>query len=332
MVGVALVGTGAFALEHVSSLQKIPGVQITHVVGSDPARTAAFARQVPGAVASTELGSVLEDPAVNAVDICNRTADHAPAAIAAARAGRHVHVDKPAALSLTDFDAMTAAADAAGVSLMVGQTVRFQPIISRLQAAVARCEIGKGRLLHTTWYTGHAWPHGWRGWQYDVEQSGGHPVHNGTHILDLAVWLLDSHPVEVFARGLNTWAADMPIPDSFSMVVRFADGSLATLELCYALQQRGEFIRRIVLVGEDGTLRHDTGDDPGLVSGAAKAPPASLEGALDIQLAHWIGVVRGEEELVVRPAQARAALATALAAQRSLVSGQPERVAEGAVL
>lgn len=332
MVGVALVGTGAFAAEHVAALGSVPGAEIKYVVGSDEARTAAFARKVPGAIASTDLAAVLADPAVDAVDIVNRTAGHAPAAIASARAGKHVHVDKPAALNLADFDEMVAAADASGVSLMVGQTVRFQPIISKLQRSLERGDIGKARLLHTTWYTGHAWPHGWRAWQYDVDQSGGHPVHNGTHILDLAVWLIGSHPVEVFARGLNTWAADMPIPDSFSMVVKFADGSLATLELCYALQQRGEFVRRVVLVGDEGTLRHDTGDDPGLFSSATKAPPASLLGAMDEQMRHWISVVRGEEELIVKPTQARAALATALAAQRSLVSGRPEAIAEGAAL
>lgn len=322
MTNIALVGTGAFAREHLDALRQVPDVRIAYVVGSDPRHTAEFALAAPGAIATTRLADALEDPRVRAVDICNTTPQHAPAAIAAARAGKHVHVDKPAALHVADLDAMTAAAREAGVSLMVGQTVRFQPIVSRLKAALDRGEIGDPRLLHVTWYTGHVWPQGWRGWQLDVARSGGHPVHNGTHIFDLAVWLMGSAPVEVFTRSFTSWAAQMPMPDSFTSIVRFANGSLATLELSYALRQQGDSLRRMALMGTTGTLLHDTSADPGLSSPAAKAPPASLDGALGHQLTHWLQVVRGEAELVVRHEQARAALATAVAAQESLVSGR----------
>ncbi|MFT0761823.1 Gfo/Idh/MocA family oxidoreductase [Actinomyces sp. F1_1611] len=324
MLNIALVGTGAFAREHAQALQQLPEVTIRYVVGSDPAHTASFAATIPHAQPSTNLDRVLADPELVAVDICNRTAQHAPATLAALRAGKHVHVDKPAALSVADFDAMTAAAERAGVSLMVGQTVRFQPIIAQLQARSR--ELGAPRLLHVSWYTGHVWPGGWRSWQLDPAQSGGHPVHNGTHIMDLAVWLLGAEPVEVLTRGFNTFAARMPQPDSFTSVVRFDNGALATLELCYALRERGDALRRVVLVGERGTLKHSTEDDPGLSAPGVKVPPASILGALDRQLAHWIAVVTGAESLLVQPQQVRAALRGALAAQQSLVTGAPVRL------
>lgn len=326
MFNVALVGTGAFAHEHLGALEQIPGVTVAYVVGSDRRRTQALADRIPGAVATTRLDDVLSDPTVHAVDICNRTPQHAPMAIAAALAGKHVHVDKPAALSVADFDEMVAAAHSGGVSLMVGQTVRFQPIIAKMRSAIDRGDIGSPRLLHVSWYTGHVWPGGWRGWQHDLEKSGGHPVHNGTHILDLAVWLLGSEPVEVMTRGFSTFAAEMPMPDSFSTIVRFADGSLATLELCYALRQSGDSLRRIVVAGESGTLKHSTEDDPGLSAPSLKVAPASVLGGLNAQLNHWVRAVQGREPFVVQNHQVRAALAAAIAAQESLVTGKPVRI------
>jgi hypothetical protein len=87
-------------------------------------------------------------------------------------------------------------------------------------------------------------------------------------------------------------------------------------------------LRRVVLVGTEGTLRHSTEDEPGLVSDAARPGPVSIEGALRTQLAHWVDVVRGRTEPVVRTAEVRAALAGALAAQLSLVTGRRVHVDE----
>lgn len=296
---------------------------MSHVAGSSLGRAAELAALVPGAVPTTDLAAAVTHPDVDAVDICNATPDHARWTIAAGEAGKHVHVDKPATLDVASFDAMVAATEGRGQTLMVGQTVRFQPAVAELQAQAVSGAIGDPRLLHLTWYTGHVWPGGWRGWQLDVAKSGGHPVHNGTHALDLAVWLLGSEPVEVFGRDFPTFAAEMPMPDSFQLLVRFASGALATIELCYALAQPGRFLRRVLLAGTEGTLLHDTDAEPGLASPRHAAPPSSLDGALLRQLTHWVAAAQGREPMIVTTAQARAALAAAVAGQRSLRTGSP---------
>lgn len=320
---VAVVGTGNFAREHIEALRSLPGVSISHVAGSDLGRASALAALAGDAVATTDILAAVSHSDVDAVDVCNATPDHERWVVAAGRAGKHVHVDKPAALTVAAFDSMVDAVEGNGRTLMVGQTVRFQPVISELQRSLSAGDVGLPRLLHVSWYTGHVWPNGWRAWQLDVARSGGHPVHNGTHSIDLAVWLIGARPVEVFARDFPTFAADMPMPDSFHVQLRFDNGALATLELCYALRQPGDALRRIVLVGSEGTLTHDTDDDPGLSSPGHPVAPPSIENALPVQLGHWVRAARGLEPFIVTPAQVRVALATAVAAQRSLVTGQP---------
>lgn len=160
-------------------------------------------------------------------------------------------MEKPAALNLADFDAMVSAT--ADTSLMVGQTVRFQPSVATVAKAAEAGEVGRPRLAHITWYTGYVWPAGWRGWQLDRAKSGGHPVHNGSHCLDLAVWLFQRTPVRVFARSFPSYAAGMPVHDRFHLTVRFDDDSLALLEISYALRKQADMLRRIVVSGTGGS-------------------------------------------------------------------------------
>jgi predicted dehydrogenase len=323
-VGVAVIGSGAIARDHVRALASLDGVRVVSVTGSDPARAAAVAALAPGARVEADAATAICAPDVQAVDVCGHTADHARWTIAAGRAGRHVMVEKPAALNLPDLERMIAATSTS--SLLVGQTVRFQPAVAELQRQIADGAIGTPRLIHVTWYVGHVWPGGWRGWQHDPSRSGGHPVHNGTHALDLLVWITGQTPRRVFARSFPSFAAQMDVPDSLHLGVRQVDDSIALVELSYALRQPGDMLRRLVVTGTRGTLVHSTADDPGLVSAALRPPPASIEGAFDRQMRHWRDVLTGRGAPVTTTGEIRAALAGALAAQRSLTTGRPEQV------
>lgn len=325
---IAMIGAGGIARDHAAAYARISGVRVSRIVDTDAARAQALAARVGNAAWSTDARAILAAPDVDAVDICTPSETHAALTIAAAEQGKAIHVEKPAALSLADFDTMVAATERHGVSLMVGQTARFQPVNTALAKEIAAGTVGRLRVLHVTWYAGHVWADSWRAWQLDVARSGGHPVHNGIHALDLAIWLFGRAPTRVFARGYRTFAPEMGIPDSFHMTVRFDDGSLALLEIAYALKTRGDYLRRILAVGEAGSLSHSTDDDPRLVSDGLHLPPASTEDAMEHQLRHWIATLRGEEEPIVQLDQVRHALAAALGAQQSLESGAAIELAE----
>ena len=335
---VAIIGSGNIARDHLTALRAIPGVEVAYVYGSNLERAASLAALYPGAKATTDIGQILKDPAITAVDIANATPDHARFAIAAGEAGKHVHVEKPAALNLADLDAMIAATEGRELSLMVGQTVRFQPSIATIAQSIRGGDIGTPRLTHVSWYTGYVWPGGWRGWQLDAAKSGGHPLHNGSHCIDLAIWLLQRTPVRVFARSFPSYAAQMSVHDSFQLTVKFDDGSLALLEISYSLRKHADMLRRIVVAGSEGTLAHSTDDDPGLTSDGARPAPSSVEGAMATQLGHWIDLIEGRAEPIVKTSEVRASLATGLAAQRSLDTGRaielalPSIHAKGALL
>lgn len=327
--GIAVLGSGGIARAHVAALGRVPGVRVTHVLGSDPARAAEVAALAPGARAATVLDDVLADPDTHGVYVCGRTEDHPGRTLAAVAAGKHVVVEKPPARDVADFDAMVRAARSAGVRLMVGQTVRFQPAVATLEAASRSGRVGDPRLLHLNWYVGHVWPGAWRSWQLDPRQSGGHLVHNGMHPLDLAIWLLGARPERVFTRGWCTHAPDMPTPDSFHLTVRFAGGGLAMIEVSYGLREPGDVLRRMVLCGTEGTLAHHTADDAAPSGGGPPVPLASVGDAVQRQAEHAAAVVAGHAEPIVALRHSRWALAAAIAAQRSLETGRPVDVEPG---
>ncbi len=319
---IAVIGSGSIARDHVPALDRIPGVRVTHVVGSDAPRATSVARLARTAVGTTDRTAVLDDSGVDAVLVCTATETHAAISIEALRRGKPVMVEKPVALSLADLDAMTATAREHRTSLMVGQTARFQPVNAEIHRAIATGVVGRPRLLKVTTYLGYVWPNGWRAWQFDLSRSGGHPVHNGVHPIDLAVWLTGRRPVRVFARSFRTFSPALPMPDSFHVTLRFDDGSLALLELGYGLHSFGSDVLRLLAVGTEATIEYSTEGEPGLTSGVARMARPAYDDAIDRQLAHWVDVLRGDAEQLVRWDEVRATLAAALGAQRSLETGE----------
>lgn len=325
-VGVAVFGSGSIAQTHARSFADLPGVEVRWIVGSDESRARDLARSFAGARATSDPSDALRDDSVHAVVVCGRSRSHAERTRLALMAGRHVLVEKPPAFSVAEFDELVSLAEASGRRLMVAQTARFHPAMMSMGSEVGAGSIGRPRLLHASWYVGHVWPGAWNSWQLDPERSGGHALHNGMHPLDMAIWLLEDRPERIMARGWRTHSPEMPTPDSFHLVVAFEGGALAMLETVYALRPEGAVLRRLLLAGTEGTLQHHTGRDPS--PPGTVVPPFSVLGAAASQAAHFIDVVRGTVEPLVQLRHSRLALASALAAQRSLETGMSVNVRE----
>lgn len=320
---VALVGAGKIAEDHCEAISTTTGLALVRVVDRHAERARALGARY-GAGFSTDVASLYTNE-VDAVVICTTPDSHAALAVQAVTSGKAVLVEKPVALDLAAAERLLDTAAAEGQVVLVGQTARFQPAHLEVAAAVAGGGVGRPRLLHLSWYTGHRWPAGWRGWQMDPTRSGGHVLHNGIHALDLATWLLQDTPATVFARPLRTWAADMPTPDTFHVVVSFTGGSKAVIEVSYALRSPGILRRRLYLAGTEGSALVSVESSPGPADDRL-FPPAGIEEAMRLQYAHFRDVLLEGKHPVTASWEVRAALAGAVAAQRSADSGLPVTV------
>jgi predicted dehydrogenase len=116
---VAIIGCGWAGVRHAAAYAQC-GAQVTWAVDTDPARASRVQANFPAARVADDYTLALADPVLKAVDICLPHHLHAPVALAAAQAGKHILVEKPLAASLDEADQMIAAADQAGVILMGG--------------------------------------------------------------------------------------------------------------------------------------------------------------------------------------------------------------------
>ena len=171
------------------------------------------------ATSTTDIAALLDHPGASSVFIATRHAEHGELARSALRAGKHVWVEKPLALTEADLDATLAVARSSSSPLAVGFNRRFAPLAVRLRAALAAksglrrftVDVNAGRLPADHW-------------TLDPRQGGGRIVGEACHFVDLLRFLSGSTIVS--ARALSR---DVDGQDGGCFELTFANGDVAVL-------------------------------------------------------------------------------------------------------
>ena len=181
---VGLVGTGGISNAHLTAYLEHPDrVQLTAVCDLDESRAQEYAKKAGVEAVYTDFDQMLREADIDAVDNCTFHPQHAPLAVAAAEAGKHVIVEKPMARSVQECRDMIAAADKAGVTLMVAQHLRHSP-----EARAVKRFIDEGKLGDILAVRTHIIGRGGRAGleRYaDANQGGGILQVNSVHHIDL---------------------------------------------------------------------------------------------------------------------------------------------------
>jgi len=223
-LGVAGLGR-AFALM-APTLGAHPRVEL--VAAADP-RAEARERFVAefGGTAHATVDALCGDPAVDAIYVATPHPLHAAHAIAAARAGKHVLVEKPMALTLADCDAMIAAARRAGVALVVGPSHSADAPVRRARALIRGGAYGRLRMITALAFTDFVYRPRHAG-ELDAAQGGGAVYSQAAHQIDVV-----RHLAGGCARSLRAtagaWDAARRIDGAYAAFMTFGDGVAATL-------------------------------------------------------------------------------------------------------
>jgi predicted dehydrogenase len=186
-----VVGTGFGCRVHVPAL-RAAGFDVVGLVGRDPAKTARRAARCGVEHACGSLDEALALPGVDAVTIATPPDTHAPLAIAAAEAGRHVLCEKPFALDTGQAVAMFDTATGAGVTHLVGHEFRWAADRATVGRAIASGAIGTPRLVSLVQFVrlvpgadDRTPP-----WWFDARRGGGWLGASGSHVIDqVRTWL-----------------------------------------------------------------------------------------------------------------------------------------------
>ena len=171
--------------------------------------------------ASTDIAATIADPAAQALVIATRHDSHAGLVQQALAAGKHVFVEKPLCLNVSELDAIEASLTHGSGLLMVGFNRRFAPLLLELRQQLSRLP-GPCAFVYTCNAGAIPSDH----WTQDPERGGGRLLGEACHFVDLLRHLAGS-PIEQLQ--LLAAADTKPCPDTFSLSLRFADGSIGTV-------------------------------------------------------------------------------------------------------
>jgi predicted dehydrogenase len=223
---IAIIGCGLIGRKRLGAL---PAGAFAAACDVDLARAEQLVASAGGGYATHDAARIFADPQIDAVIICTLNASLAPLALAAIRAGKHVLVEKPGAISVAEVDELIAAADRGGVRVRVGFNHRFHPALQKAHELFAAGALGPLMFLRGRY--GHGGRVGYdREWRADPKLSGGGELMDqGVHLIDLASWFLgDFASIDGHAA---TYFWDMPVDDNAFLNLRTASGQTAWLHV-----------------------------------------------------------------------------------------------------
>jgi predicted dehydrogenase len=221
-VRVAVVGAGNYARQTLLPAITKAGGTVRTVVSRSGADAQDLARRF-GAEASTSVEQVLADPDVDAVFIATRHDSHAELAVQALEAGKHVWLEKPVGLTVTEVDAVSAAYEVAasrGQVLSVGFNRRHAPMVIRMKELLA--QVDAPRMMVATVNAGRLPADNWTN---DPKVGGGRIIGEACHHVDLLAHLAGA-PI---TSSSMTMMSDMVDVGTATITLTFADGSLGTV-------------------------------------------------------------------------------------------------------
>jgi predicted dehydrogenase/threonine dehydrogenase-like Zn-dependent dehydrogenase len=229
-IRIALIGAGDFAKGmHLPNLQKLSHYYHLQAVMSRTGYNAtATAKQFNAHYATTDYQQILKDPEIDAVLICTRHHLHATMTLEALKAGKHVLVEKPLALSQEELDQINNfyASIPSGSHLpilLTGFNRRFSRFARRIKELVSQRT--HPMILNYRMNAGYIPLNHW----VHTEEGGGRNIGEACHIYDLFTFLTDSKVTQVKAQSIQTTTGYYSSRDNFVTTITFEDGSLATL-------------------------------------------------------------------------------------------------------
>lgn len=224
-----IIGCGRIAYKHAEAIKKNEKANLLYVCDIIEERAVDYKNKYGAERYFTDYHEMLEMPDLDVVNICTPSGMHAEMGIAAAKAGKHVIVEKPMALSSIDADALINACDENGVKLAVCFQNRFNPPVQKLRRALEEGRFGK--LTHASavvrWFRPQDYydQAPWRGtWAMD----GGCLMNQSIHNIDLLQWMMG--PVEsVFGYTANNFRK-IEAEDVGVAVLKFKNGALGVIE------------------------------------------------------------------------------------------------------
>jgi len=256
--GFAIVGCGLIADFHAKAIEAVPNAKLV-VTASRSAKNARRVAKPYKADWTTNWRDVLKRDDVDIVNVCTPSGAHMPHAVAAAKAGKHVVVEKPLEITLKRCDRIIGAAEKAGVRLVTIFPSRFGRAAQAIKEAIDQGRLGRIVLAdaYVKWYRDQKYyaPGRWQGTK--KLDGGGALMNQSIHTIDLLQWFVG--PVKsVMGRVGRLGHEGIEVEDAGVAALEFRNGALGTIEGTTAAYKG--YPRRVEICGTTGSVFLEGGD------------------------------------------------------------------------
>ena len=242
-INIGIIGTGKFAKEYYfPAFASYDNINLYAIANRTSYKAWQTAKKYGiEKVFTGEYGwkKLVENNNINAIAICTPNNLHAEIAIAAAKNGKHILVEKPIATLYKDAQAMIQAAIDNKVILMVAFPQRFLPAFQEAKRIIDTGDLG--RIKNIDFSFGHSGPQNWSPqgeWYFDKKRSGGGVLIDlGSHKIDTVLWLLNNKKITnisltaAFNKRFN-------IEDNTTLIIEFEEKEFATLHSSWTLKSK----------------------------------------------------------------------------------------------
>lgn len=255
-LNVGIVGLGWVAGAHIETFKNVTGANVTAVCSRREHDPAALERTygIP-LKAYTDYAEMLADADLDIVSICTPHPFHPEQAIAAARAGKHLVLEKPIALTFEDAGRIKAAVEKAGVETCVCFELRFSAHFSMIRAVLEQGLLGDIHYGEFDYYHGIGPWYGQFGWNVKRDMGGSSLLTAGCHALDGLLMAMGGEVEEVTSYATTSASpvfAPYEYPTTTTSILRFTNGRVGKCASVIDCFQPYYF--HIHLVGSEGSL------------------------------------------------------------------------------
>lgn len=227
--GFGIVGCGMIAQFHAMAIENLRGAKLVGCFSQSFSSAEKFATE-HGCTPYDSLKQMLANPEIDIITICTPSGAHLDPAVAAAKAGKHVVVEKPLEITLKRCDAIIKACEENDVKLCTIMPSRFTPANIALKKAIDQGRFGKLTLgdTYVKWWRSQDYydSGGWRGtWALD---GGGAYMNQAIHNVDLIQWFMGD-VVEVIGMTETLAHERIEVEDTGVAVLRYANGAIGTI-------------------------------------------------------------------------------------------------------
>ena len=253
---VAVIGYGWVATAHIAAINATSQAQVTAVWSSRPLDSAELSAKHGSPIkAFTDLAAMLADPSIHVVDITSYPNQHAAQFIAAAKAGKHIIVEKPLAIEWSEIVAMKRAAEESKAKVCVCFECRWSSQFQATKAVIDKGLIGKIHYGEVDYYHGIGPWYGQYRWNTKRKLGGSALLTAGCHALDALLHCMGGKVEEVTSystQSANPVFAKYEYPTTSTTIVRFKNGAIGkTAAVVDCLQP---YYFHTHLVGSEGSI------------------------------------------------------------------------------